>query len=71
MSVTIRTRRVDGHEDSERYDTETAGRAALQRGLDAHRRLGHTVTPNGSRTLFTVKDKNGVFLLEAEIVRSA
>jgi hypothetical protein len=69
MSVTIRTR-ANGQEHDELYATEREGRAALERNLQQHRADGHMVTPNGSRTLFTVKDENGVVIQESEIVPS-
>ena len=70
MSLTIRTR-VNGEEHDELYATEREGLAALDRNLQRHHADGHTVTPNGSRTLFTVKDQRGVVIQESEIIRSA
>ena len=69
MSVTIRTL-SNGEANDELYAMESEGRAALERNLQEHRARGRTVTPNGSRTLFTVKDKNGVVIQESEIVPS-
>jgi hypothetical protein len=69
MSIQIRTRRADGHEDEELHAREAEGMAALERNLSTHRSRGHTVTPNGSGTLYTVTDRHGVFVQESEVVR--
>lgn len=69
MSVTIRTR-VNGEEHDELYATQREGLAALERNLQRHRADGHSVTPNGSGTLFTVKDQRGLVIQESEIVPS-
>lgn len=70
MSVTIRTR-IGGEEYDELYATEREGLAALERNLERHRVSGRLVTPNGSRTLFTVTDRHGVVIQESEIVRTS
>ena len=67
MSVTIWTR-ANGKQHDELYATDGEGRRALEQNLQQRRTRGCTVTPNGSRTLFTVKDKNGVVIQKSEIV---